>query len=374
MNETNNYSKNININLNDNEDSPIIFIDGYLISDFVIPPNKSENLIKHVKEAISFCPYNGFEYYQVLHEQKLSLFTSNKRFEYKHYFKFFDCTHKPIEIDSKSECKTSIFPNGVISDISELQISKISFYESKGVVFAEQSPPLSDDSFAEIISECQQLTSVQIKNLIVHDQELKTKIENYWICLSLGHKLNEAFMNFPNFDLVDQPSASEIINDSTNILNNILASNINLSANSNFADILLENVFYLSYNTRLTLNMKLIQCSLRPNWNDSSIFSVEGKLLNVERLSGTCCVYLTSFNLVNGPFMKLIHGSAIKNSEFNTGSLIAKYREKKIIYINGKDHQLPFSVEELFFFVKLYFKNNVELYCIYCFQVPLQLK
>ena len=379
LNETNNYSQNIYISLDIDKrvEQSIVFLDGFYISDLVehlniMHSSKTEVAANATQTMLAYLtPYNGIQFYDAWHEQKLSLFTSNLRFKHDHYFKFFDAQHGAIAIENRSDCSTGTFPSGNVWDMSELKVSKISFYESTGIVITEKSPPLNDDGFSEIISKCQQTTSVKIKNLIVDDQELTTKIEDYWICSSLGQKVNKAYINFQNFDIVDQPSSIEYINDSVNSLNNILAANINLSVNGNYKDILVENVFYLSYNTRLTLELKLVQCILKKGRDDNSIFSVDGTLLDTPNLDGSCCVYMTSFNLSKGPFMKYIHGSRIKNSEFSTGNLIVKYINVNSINVNQQDFKLPFNVTELYFFVKLYFKSQNELYCIFCFQVPI---
>jgi len=372
LNQFNNYSTMLYIDVKEKISQSIVFMDGALISNF--PKLEKSNKISSInvrEETLNFSQYNGFQYYEVRHEQNLCLFISSNRFEFFRYFKFYDTNRHLIELDNKTDCRTTLFPLGEISDLSELDISQISFLESNGIVNDGKSPSLSDDLFPEIITDSRRLSSVQIKNFIVSHQDIINKIEDYWICLKLGSKLNKAFTDIPNFDLIDQPSSEiEIIDDSKNNINKILASNINL--NNNNQNTLLENLFYISFNTRLTLDLQFEQVFLKPKNNELSMLSIKGTLLDVENLIGSCCVYLTSFNLTNGPFMKCIHESKIVNSMFNTGRLQITYKDHHSLKIANEIYQLPFEIKELYFFVKLYFKKAGELYCIYCFHIPIK--
>lgn len=380
LNETNNFSKNIyvELELKKRMSQPIIFMDGNLIEDFSPITNRiqNENFQFKINQDIpncnfNFSQYNGFQYYRVWHQQKLTLFISNDRFKFQNFFKFFNYDHNPIEIEPMSDCKTSLFLSGRIVDLHALETSRIAFFNSIGEVINHKSPALSDDTHSEVISECEQGTSVQIKNLIVNNQKLKNNIEAYWICLTLGKKLNKAFMNMPNFDIIDQPSLNEFIDDSTNTLSNILATNINLT--SNHQSLILENLFYISLNTRLTLEVNLDPCSIRPKLGGISRFSVEGKLLDVDYLVGTCGIYLTSLSTTTDPFMRLVQKSSIIDSKFNSLSLIINNVDQHSITIDLNHFKLPFEIKDLCFFVKLNFKKLDEMYCLFCFHVPIMI-
>jgi hypothetical protein len=83
LNQFNNYSTMLYIDVKEKISQSIVFMDGALISNF--PKLEKSNKISSInvrEETLNFSQYNGFQYYEVRHEQNLCLFISSNRFEF----------------------------------------------------------------------------------------------------------------------------------------------------------------------------------------------------------------------------------------------------------------------------------------------------
>lgn len=346
LEKNNNYQYDIVLNDDDDEGSSLI--EQTELNDVSFESEKyiQEKIKAQPFQAMKLSNIKGFKYYQMEHKKTFTILNTEKNFNFQNYFKLFDVKNLAFEFLNGKKISTEYSINSFVYSIPVLkQIKFFSTLNHNDLVETKSFYVEKDEIKRKIL----------IKNIIVDNQDIEKRIENYWLLKKLANLNMDLKMK--NLDLIDQSQVNNKQMERNFELSDILAMNIKINIREiNVEKFKFSNVFYLSIESYTSLILDLHIPVILSN----DFFSINGVFENLD-CEGKCQVFLNSFN---NPLMKHLKETSIDKSKFHTSMTIEHDINKtKEITISSIHYILPVEIRELYLFVKfdLYIKNELRI-------------